>query len=82
MIALGIMTTIMDSDAILLPLFSSLAVAIIIGFNLTLAGIAQVIVASPPPPPQAPTNPLQISTHSGDDPRWPKDTSHVFGRRY
>ncbi len=34
MIALGIMTTIMVSAAILLPFFSSLAVAVIIGFTL------------------------------------------------
>ena len=45
MIALGIVTIIMGSAAILFPLFSSIAVTIIIGFTFVIAGIAQIIAA-------------------------------------
>lgn len=45
MVALGIVTIIMGAAAILFPLFSSIAVAIIIGFAFVVAGIAQIIAA-------------------------------------
>jgi len=45
MIALGIVTIMMGTAAILFPLFSSIAVAIIIGFTFVIAGIAQIIAA-------------------------------------
>ena len=45
MVALGIVTIIMGSAAILFPLFGSIAVAIVIGFAFVIAGIAQIIAA-------------------------------------
>lgn len=45
MIALGIVTIIVGTAAIMFPLFSSLGVAIIVGFTLVIAGIAQIIAA-------------------------------------
>ena len=45
MVALGIVTIIMGSAAILFPLFGSIAVAIVIGFTFVIAGIAQIIAA-------------------------------------
>ena len=45
MVALGIVTIIMGSAAILFPLFGSIAVAIVIGFAFVVAGIAQIIAA-------------------------------------
>tara|TARA_R110002124_G_scaffold63777_9_gene174632 strand:+ start:4410 stop:4916 length:507 start_codon:yes stop_codon:yes gene_type:complete len=45
MVALGIVTIIMGSAAILFPLFGSIAVAVVIGFALVIAGIAQIIAA-------------------------------------
>ena len=45
MVALGIVTIIMGSAAILFPLFGSLAVAMVIGITFVVAGIAQIIAA-------------------------------------
>lgn len=45
MVALGIVTILMGTAAILFPLFSSLAVAIVIAFAFVIAGIAQLIAA-------------------------------------
>lgn len=45
MIALGIVTIVMGSAAILFPLFSSLAIAMIVGLAFVIAGIAQIVAA-------------------------------------